>query len=106
MIDIARNNVYRDTLLLIAVTMILSIPTTNIYVNSAAARVGHESAYGGMGYGGVGQVIQEPVDTGKSHLDKAINKFYSCISRTHEDPPAVEKADNCYYQNLGGSTGK
>ena len=62
--------------------------------------------YGGMGYGGVGPIIQEPVNTGNSHLDKAINKFYNCISRTHEDPPNTEKVDNCYYQALGGNTGK
>ena len=31
--------------------------------------------YEGKGYGGTGPVIQEPVDTGNHHLDKAINKF-------------------------------
>ncbi|MFZ0511728.1 MAG: hypothetical protein WAM14_08995, partial [Candidatus Nitrosopolaris sp.] len=62
--------------------------------------------YGGTGYGGAGPVIQEPVNTGNSQLDKAINKFYHCISHTHEDPPTIEKVDNCYYQTLGGSTGR
>jgi hypothetical protein len=100
--------------ILIAATIGLSILTTNISVNSAIARSTHESGYGGMGYGGMGYggmgygragpVIQEPVDTGNPHLDKAINKFYNCLSHTHEDPPTVEKVDNCYYQTLGGNT--
>ena len=113
MIDIVRNNTYSDAvvLLLIAATIGLSILTTNISVNSAMARGAHGSGYGGMGYGGmgyggVGPIIQEPVNTGNSHLDKAINKFYNCISRTHEDLPTIEKVDNCYYQALGGGTGK
>ncbi|MGC1928355.1 MAG: hypothetical protein WA667_05225 [Candidatus Nitrosopolaris sp.] len=67
---------------LIAATIGLSILTTNISVNSAMARDAYGSGYGGMGYGGVGPVIQEPVNTGNSHLDKAINKFYNCISHT------------------------
>ena len=54
--------------------------------------------------GGTGPVIQEPVDTGNHHLDKAINKFYNCLSHTRKDPPTIEKADNCYYQTLGGNT--
>jgi hypothetical protein len=56
-----------------------------------------------MGHGGAGPVIQEPVDTGNHHLDKAINKFYNCLSHTHEDPPTVQKADDCYYQTLGSN---
>ena len=48
--------------------------------------------FGGMGYGGAGAVIQEPVDTGNPHLDKAINKFYNCLSHTHEDPPTVQQS--------------
>jgi hypothetical protein len=36
-----------------------------------------------------GPVIQEPVNTGNPHLDKAINKFYNCLSHIHEDPPTV-----------------
>jgi hypothetical protein len=35
--------------------------------------------------------------------DKEINKFYSCISKTHQDPPTIEKLDSCYYQSLGGT---
>jgi hypothetical protein len=106
--------------ILIAATIGLSILTTNISVNSAIARSTDEGGYfGGMGYGGnggyggyggygvmghggTGPVIQEPVDTGNSHLDKAINEFYNCLSHTHEDPPTVQKVDDCYYQNLGG----
>ena len=38
--------------------------------------------YGGMGYGGTGPVIQEPVDTGNHHLD------------------------DCYYQTLGNNGGR
>ena len=41
-----------------------------------------------MGNGGAGPVIQEPVDTGNQHLDKAINKFYNCLSH---DPPTVQQ---------------
>ena len=37
--------------------------------------------------GGVGPVTQEQVKSGNSNLDKEINKFYSCISKTHQDPP-------------------
>ena len=95
---------------MIAPTIGLSILTTNISVDSAIARSQYESGYGGMGYGGyggmghggAGPVIQEPVDTGNHHLDKAINKFYNCLSHTHEDPPTIEKVDNCYYQTLSG----
>jgi hypothetical protein len=106
--------------ILIAATVGLSILTTNISVNSVIARSTHENdyggmpygyggmpyGYGGMGHGGAGPVIQEPVDTGNPHLDKAINKFYNCLSHTHEDPPTVQKADNCYYQTLGNSGGR
>jgi lipopolysaccharide/colanic/teichoic acid biosynthesis glycosyltransferase len=52
---------------------------------------------------GGGSVAQEQVRTGNSNLDKEINKFYSCISKTHQDPPSIEKVDNCYSQALGGS---
>ena len=103
--------------ILIAATIGLSILTTSISVNSAIARSTYESGYGGMGYGGyggmgfggmgyggAGPVIQEPVDTGNTHLDKAINKFYNCLSHTHEDPPTVQKVDNCYYQTLSGGS--
>ena len=105
----------------------LFILTTGISVNSAIARNTLESEYfggmgngghggmgfggyggmgfGGMGYGGSGPVIQEQVDTGNLHLDKAINKFYNCLSHTHEDPPTVQKVDVCYHQTLGGNNG-
>ncbi|MGC2572843.1 MAG: hypothetical protein WA364_15135 [Candidatus Nitrosopolaris sp.] len=119
--------------ILIAATIGLSILATNISVHSAIAKRTHESEHGGMGYGGyggmpygyggmpygyggmpygyggmgnrgTGPVIQEPVDTGNQHLDKAINKFYNCLSHTHEDPPTVQKVDNCYYQTLSGGS--
>ena len=107
--------------ILIAVTIGLSILTTNISVNFAIAKRTHENGYGGMGYGGmgyggmgyggmgyggVGPVIQEPVDTGNPHLDKAINKFYICLSHTHEDPPTIQKVDDCYFQTLGSNDGR
>jgi hypothetical protein len=47
--------------------------------------------FGGMGHGGAGPVIQEPVDTGNPHIDKAVNKFYNFLSHTHEDPPTIQK---------------
>jgi hypothetical protein len=105
--------------ILIAATISLSILTANISVNPASAKDKYESGYGGMGYGGyggmgyggyggmghggVGPVIQEPVDTGNTHLDKAINKFYNCLSHTHEDPPTIQKVDGCYYQSVGSN---
>ena len=54
---------------------------------------------------GGGSVTQEKVSTGDSSFDKEINKFYSCISKTHQDPPTIEKVDSCYYQGIGGSVG-
>lgn len=54
---------------------------------------------------GGGSVTQEKVSTGDSGLDKQINTFYSCISKTHQDPPTIEKVDSCYYQGVGGSGG-
>jgi hypothetical protein len=90
---------YRNMLLLLIAVISLSLLTTNVSINFADAKSNHGSGYGGSGYGG--PVIQEPVTTGNSHLDKAINKFYNCISKTHEDPPTIEKVDNCYYKNVG-----
>ena len=52
---------------------------------------------------GGGSVAQVQVRTGNSNLDKEINKFYICISKTHQDPPSIEKVDNCYSQVLSGS---
>lgn len=50
-----------------------------------------------------GPVIQEQPNTGDPTLDKEINKFYSCVSRTHQDPPTRQIVDNCYYQtSIGG----
>jgi hypothetical protein len=62
--------------------------------------------YWGTGHGGTGPVIQEPVDTGNHHLDNAISKFYSCLSHAHEDPPTIQKADECYYKTLGSNGGR
>lgn len=70
----------------------LSILTTNISLTTPAMA----SSKGG------GSVAQEQVNTGNSNLDKELNKFYSCISKTHQDPPSIEKVDNCYSQALGG----
>jgi hypothetical protein len=108
----------------------LSILATNISVNSASARNTIDSeyfggmgsggyggmgsggyggmgsgGYGGMVHGGSGPVIQETVDTGNHDLDKAINSFYNCLSDTHEDPPTVQKVDNCYHQTVGSNGG-
>ena len=100
----------------------LSILATNISVNSASARNTIDSeyfggmgaggyggmgagGYGGMVHGGAGPVIQETVDTGNHDLDKAINSFYNCLSDTHEDPPTVQKVDNCYHQTVGSNGG-
>jgi hypothetical protein len=92
----------------------LSILATNISVNSANARNTIDSeyfggmgsgGYGGMVHGGAGPVIQETVDTGNHDLDKAINSFYNCLSDTHEDPPTVQKVDNCYYHTVGSNGG-
>ena len=99
---VGNNNTYRNILplLLIAANIGLSISATNVSVNYAMAIAAHGMHHGETGHGGVGPVIQEPVDTGNSQLDKAINKFYHCISHTHEDPPTIDKVDNCYYQTL------
>jgi hypothetical protein len=115
------------TPIFIAAVIGLFILITSISINSAIARDTLESEYfggmgsgghgglgfggmgfggmgfGGMGYGGAGPVIQEPVDTGNPHLDKAINKFYNCLSDTHEDPPTVQKGDDCYHQTVGSN---
>jgi len=80
-------------LFFIATAITLSLLTTGITINTPALA----SSKGG------GSVAQEQVSTGNSNLDKEINKFYSCISKTHQDPPSIEKVDNCYYQGLGGS---
>jgi hypothetical protein len=53
-----------------------------------------------------GPVIQEQVSTGNIGLDKQISKFYSCISKTHLDPPTIQVVDSCYtQQQIAGVTG-
>ena len=100
--------------ILIATAIGLCILTTSISVNSANARNtfdgGYFGGYGGyggyvgyggyrgMGNGGAGPVIQEPVDTGNP-----LDKFYNCLSHTHENPPTVQKVVDCYHQTLGGT---
>ncbi len=49
--------------------------------------------------GGGASVIQEQVNTGNPILDKEINKFYSCISKTHQHPPSKQIVDDCFSQN-------
>ena len=86
-------------LILIAVTIGLSLLTTNNTVNSSMA------ASKGNGGASAGSIIQELVNTGNPTLDKEINKFYSCISKTHQDPPSIRIVDNCYYQtSIGGDS--
>jgi hypothetical protein len=79
--------------LLISVWIIfgLSILTTNISNNFAMA-----ASNGGA------FVVQEQVSTGILNLDKEINKFYHCISKTHADPPSIQSVNNCYYQTSIG----
>ena len=78
-------------LILVAIIFGLSILTTNISNNFAMA-----ASNGGA------FVVQEQVSTGNLNLDKGINKFYHCISKTHEDPPSMQSVDNCYYQTSIG----
>jgi len=85
-------------LILIASIMGLSILTTNWYFNSVMAV--------STGNGGGASVVQEQVNTVNPILDKEINKFYSCISKTHQDPPTIQIVDNCYSQNsIAGISG-
>lgn len=84
-------------LFLVSGSTLLLLTTTSL----AITVVGSSKAVGG------GSVVQEKINSGDPTLDKKINRFYSCISRTHQDPPSIEKVDNCYYQTLGaiGSSG-
>ncbi|PWU79112.1 MAG: hypothetical protein DLM72_19115 [Candidatus Nitrosopolaris wilkensis] len=84
-------------LIMIVPIIALSIMTTNLYFNSVVAlSIGNGGAF----------VIQEQVNTGNPNLDKQINKFYSCISKTHQDPPTIQIVDICYFQNsIVGITG-
>ncbi|MDQ6863150.1 MAG: hypothetical protein M3044_04935 [Thermoproteota archaeon] len=85
-------------LILIASFIGLSILTTNWYFNSVMAL--------SIGNGGGASVVQEQVNTGNPILDKEISKFYSCISKTHQDPPTIQIVDNCYSQNsIAGISG-
>jgi hypothetical protein len=85
-------------LILIASIMGLSVLTTNCYFKPVMAV--------SIGNTGGASVIQEQVNTGNPALDKEINKFYNCISKTHQDPPIIQIVDNCYSQNsISGITG-
>ncbi|HYA85252.1 MAG TPA: hypothetical protein VEH06_17670 [Candidatus Bathyarchaeia archaeon] len=84
-------------LILIAIIIGFSILTINISINFAMARRAH-----GVGHVALLPVVQEQVDTGNAKLDKQINKFYHCISKTHEDPPSIQTVDNCYNRNSVG----
>ena len=64
----------------------LLILTTNI------SNILHLASKGGV------FVVQEQVSTGNLNLDKEMNKFYHCISKTHDDPPSIQSIDNCWYQ--------
>jgi hypothetical protein len=89
-----------DLLLLILIAFIigLSVLTTNWYFKPVMAV--------SIGNTGGAFVIQEQVNTGNPVLDNEINKFYSCISKTHQDPPIIQIVDNCYSQNsIAGITG-
>jgi hypothetical protein len=80
-------------LLFISAAVTLSLLTTSTALTTPAMALSK----------GVGSVVQEQVNTGNSNLDKEINNFYNCISKTHQDPPSINKVDNCYSQALGGS---
>jgi hypothetical protein len=81
-----------------AVFFTVSAITLSLLINSTHATPALASSKGR------GSVTQEQqVSTGNSNLDKEINKFYSCISKTHQDPPSIAKVDKCYLQTLGGS---
>ncbi|HET7148801.1 MAG TPA: hypothetical protein VFI73_09925 [Candidatus Nitrosopolaris sp.] len=83
--------------MMVASVIGLSILTTNWFIPVLAV---------GIGNGGGASVIQEQVNSGNPNLDKEINKFYSCISKTNQDPPSKQIVDNCYSQNaIAGITG-
>jgi len=84
----------RSLYFITALAVTLSLLTTSFAVVSPAMA----SSKGG------GSVVQEKVSSGNSGLDKNINSFYSCISKTHQDPPTREKVDNCYYQTVTGGS--
>ena len=78
--------------LFIAAAVTLSLLTTSTALSTPAMASSK----------GAGSVIQEQVNTGNSGLDKQINKFYNCISKTKQGPPSINKVDNCYSQAFGG----
>ena len=86
---------YRMVFFLAAAAITLSFSTISMALTIPAMA---SSSKGG------GSVDQEKVNTGNPNLDKQINKFYNCISKTHQDPPTIEKVYNCYYQSLGDGT--
>jgi hypothetical protein len=50
-------------------------------------------------------VIEVPVNSGDPALDKHKSKFYSCVSKTHLDPPSKDQVDTCYFQFVGRDSG-
>ena len=50
-------------------------------------------------------VIEVPVNSGDPALDKHISKFYSCVSKTHLDPPSKDQVAGCYFQFVGRDSG-
>lgn len=83
-------------LAIIITATILSLVTTSIIASTPAMASSKGNKEGGP-------VVQEKVNTGNSNPDKEINKFYSCISKAHQDPPTLEKVDSCYNQTVGGT---
>jgi hypothetical protein len=51
---------------------------------------------------GSAAVIELPANTGDPTLDKQIDKFYSCVSKTRLDPPSKDQVAGCYFQFVGG----
>lgn len=82
---------------IITAAIILSLGTTCVITTTTPAMGSSKGNREG------GPVVQELVKTGNSGLDKEINKFYNCISKTHQDPPTIEKVDSCYNQTVGGT---
>ena len=101
MIGILSNDINMENfplLVLIATIIGLSILMTNTSINFAMAA--------SSGNGGGASVVQEQVNTGNPNLVKEIDKFYGCISKTHQDPPTKQIVDNCYSQNsIAGTSG-
>ena len=79
---------------LVVAALILTLFTTSLFLGASMVSA----------KGGGGSVSQEKVSTGYSGLNKGINNFYSCVSKTHKDPPTIEKVDSCYYKGVGGSS--